>query len=60
MYVIVDLIFFVLACRVFIGLFIILMLLEGRRDIHRRPIGGEYSHCTPSEVQQTGGSVGIV
>jgi hypothetical protein len=62
MYVIVDLIIFgfVSTCRVFIGLFIMLMSLEGVRDIHRRLIGGEYSHRHPSRVQQTGGSVGRV
>jgi hypothetical protein len=40
-YIIVDLIIFVfvLACRRFIGLFIIIMSLEGVRDIHRLPIG---------------------
>jgi hypothetical protein len=39
---------------VFIGLFIILMSLEGVRDIHRSAIGGEYSHQPPSGVQQVG------
>jgi hypothetical protein len=45
MYVIVDLIIFVfvLTCGGFIGLFIILIPLEGVRDIHRRLIGGDYS-----------------
>jgi hypothetical protein len=58
MYVIVDLIIFVfvLTCQVFIRLFIIVMLLEGVRDIHRRLTGREYSHRPPSGVQQVGGS----
>jgi hypothetical protein len=55
MYVIDLIIFvFVLTCRLFIGLFIMLMSLEGVRDIHRRLIGGEYSHRPPSGVQQVG------
>jgi hypothetical protein len=58
MYVIVDLIIFVFVLTrwVFIVLFIIVMSLEGMRDIHRRLIGGEYSHWTPSGAQQLGGS----
>jgi hypothetical protein len=41
MYIIVDLIIFVfvLICRVFIGLFIMLMSLERIRHIHRRLMG---------------------
>jgi hypothetical protein len=46
-----------LTCRIFIGLFIILMSLEGMRDILRRLIWGEYSHRPPpSGAQQVGGS----
>jgi hypothetical protein len=59
MYIIVDLIVFVLTCRVFIGLFVILMSLEGMRDIHRRLIVGEYSHRPPSGVRKSCDSVGI-
>jgi hypothetical protein len=57
MYVIVDLItfVFVFTCLLIIGLFIILMSLDGVRDIQRRLIGGEYSHRPPSGVQ-IGGS----